>query len=55
MEKELFLSGYCRCLDASRMVEAIVEDGRVTEVDCSYGSCVYESNCPVAERIRETE
>ena len=54
MEIEKFLSGYCRQLDASRMVEVIVEDGKVTEVDCCYGNCVYQSNCPIAKEIEET-
>ena len=53
MEIEKFLSGYCRQLDASRMVEVIVEDGEVTEVDCCYGNCVHQSNCPVAMEIEE--
>ena len=53
MEKEFFLSGYCRQLDGSRMVEVIAEDGQVTEVDCCYGSCIYESNCPIAKEIAE--
>lgn len=51
MEIEKFISGYCRVLDSSRMVEVILEDGEVTEVDCRYGSCVYQSNCPVAKEI----
>ena len=53
MEIEKFLSGYCRQLDSSRMVEVILEDGEVTEVDCCYGSCVYESNCPIAKEIAD--
>ncbi len=53
METEKFLSGYCRQLDASRMVEVIIEDGEITEVDCCYGSCVYQSNCPIARQCRE--
>ena len=28
MEKELFFSGYCRTVDASRMVEVVVDDGK---------------------------
>ena len=51
MEIEKFLSGYCRQLDASRMVEVIIEDGEVSEIDCCYGSCVYQSNCPIAKEI----
>ena len=51
METEKFLSGYCRQLDASRMVEVIAEDGTVTEVDCCYGNCVYQSSCLIAKEI----
>lgn len=53
MEIEKFVSGYCRQLDASRMVEVILEDGKITEIDCCYGSCVYQSNCPVAKEIEK--
>lgn len=53
METEKFLSGYCRQLDASRMVEVIIEDGEITEVDCCYGSCVHQSNCPIAKEMEE--
>lgn len=53
MEIEKFCSGYCRQLDASRMVEVILEDKEITEVDCCYGSCVYQSNCPIAKEIDE--
>ena len=47
METEKFVSGYCRQLDGSRMVE----DGAVTETDCCYGSCVYQSSCTIAKEI----
>ena len=53
MEQEKFLSGYCRQLDASRMVEVILEDGEVTEIDCCYGSCVHQNSCPIAKEIDE--
>ena len=53
MEKEVFLSGYCRTLDASRMVEVIVEDGAVVEVDCCYENCPHTSNCLIAKSIQE--
>ena len=53
MEIEKFLSGYCRQLDASRMVEVIVEDGEVTEVDCCYGNCTHAPNCNIAKAIQE--
>lgn len=51
MEEERIITGYCRQLDQSRMVTIEVEDGKLTECDCCYGSCVYESNCTVAQQI----
>ena len=51
MECEKFLSGYCKQLDGSRMVEVIVQDGKIAEVDCCYGNCVYQMNCPIAKEI----
>ncbi len=51
MEEEKFLSGYCRQLDASRMVEVILEDGKITEIDCCYGSCVHQGNCSIAKEL----
>ena len=53
MEREEFVSGYCRQLDASRMVEVLLTDGALDEVDCCYGSCVYQSNCQIAKHIDE--
>lgn len=55
METEKFISGYCRQLDASRMVEVVVEDGTVTEVDCCYGNCVYQGSCLIAKEIDSLE
>jgi len=52
MYKEEFISGYCRTQDQSRMVAAELEDGELT-VDCSFGSCPYEDQCTIAQRIRE--
>lgn len=53
METEKFLSGYCRQLDSSRVVEILIEDGTLSEVDCCYGSCIYQSNCCIAKGIEE--
>ena len=53
MEVEKFLSGYCRQLDGSRVVEVILENGEITEIDCCYGSCVHQINCPIAKEIYE--
>ena len=33
------------------MVAVVLENGELTEVDCCYGSCVYQPNCPVAKEI----
>lgn len=55
MEKECFFSGYCRQLDGSRVVEAVLEEGKLTEVDCCYGSCIYESSCPIAAEIQKPQ
>ena len=53
MEKETFLSGYCRTTDQSRMVEVITEDGNLLEVDCCYENCIHTANCIIAQQIRE--
>ena len=53
MEKEVFLSGYCRTTDSSRMVEVIVEDGALAEVDCCYENCPHVPNCLIAQSIKE--
>ena len=55
MEEEKFFSGYCRQIDGSRMVEVIFERGEVAEVDCCYGSCVYQGSCPIAKKIDEVK
>ena len=53
MEKEVFLSGYCRTTDASRMVEVIVDDGELVEADCCFANCPHAPNCTIAASIRE--
>lgn len=53
MEQEEIFSGYCRSLDASRMVTVVKEQGRLTEVDCDFETCLYAGHCPVGKRIRE--
>ncbi len=51
--EERYLTGYCRQLDASRLVEVAVEQGEVTEVDCCYESCKFHGNCTIAKAIDE--
>ncbi len=45
---EEFVTGYCRCLDKSRMV--LVEEGAA---DCEYADCPHKPNCGIAKRITE--
>ena len=55
MEIEKFISGYCRQLDGSRMVEVVICNGELEEVDCCYGSCVHQGNCLIAKEIEELQ
>ena len=50
---ELFFSGYCRKLDASRMVALVIEDGKIDEVDCDFIHCPYAPNCQIGRKIEE--
>lgn len=51
MEREEFVSGYCRQIDGSRTVTVEMTDGTIDEADCCYGSCVYQPGCPIAQQI----
>ena len=51
MERETVISGYCRQLDASRMVMAAAQDGQLTEVDCAYPDCPHTPSCPIAQAL----
>lgn len=53
MEKETFLSGYCRSIDQSRMVAVVTEDGELLEVDCCFETCIHTPNCLIAQQINE--
>ena len=50
---ERYLTGYCRCLDGSRIVEVVTEEGHVEECDCLYGECKFQSQCTIAKEIGE--
>ena len=50
--EEYFYSGYCRRIDGSRMVTVEVDNGQV-DADCDFGSCPYQPQCPIAEKIHE--
>ena len=53
MEREAFYSGYCRCIDGSRMVAVEAEGNTLTEVDCSYENCPYALDCTIGKKIKE--
>lgn len=53
MEREEFITGYCRALDAARTVCILLCDGKLTEADCAFGSCPHEQACPIAQWINE--
>ena len=53
MEQELFFTGYCRRIDQSRMVCAVLTNAALEECDCCYGNCIYQTECPVAKQITE--
>lgn len=55
MEEEYIFSGYCRTADASRIVTVETDGTAITDITCCYGSCPYEPNCTIAQKIRELE
>ena len=50
MEEKIF-TGYCRCLDQSRMVTVETEAGEAAEIDCAYFSCIHRPQCSIAKQI----
>lgn len=48
---EQVLSGYCRTMDAARMVLVEVEDGEA-DIGCDYECCPYAANCPIGAEIK---
>lgn len=53
MEREVFLNGYCRALDHSRIVTAELDETTLLDVDCNYGTCPYAPSCSIAESLRQ--
>lgn len=47
---EKYISGYCRVLDKSRMVEVEDEDGEVF-IDCAYRNCPHAAVCQIGQQI----
>ena len=52
MEKECFLTGYCRTTDQSRTVAVVTEDRKLLEVDCCYENRIHTPNCTIAKEIK---
>ena len=50
---EMILSGYCRCIDNSRMVALVTVNGEIDEVDCNYENCPHRNECQIAKKIDE--
>ena len=50
MEQERFVSGYCRQLDGSRVVEVIEEDGVFQEADCALETASMKAAAPSLPR-----
>lgn len=53
METEVFFSGYCRTVDASRMVAVIFEGQTLVDADCCYVNCPHKQSCLIAKQIDE--
>lgn len=49
MTEELYVTGYCRVLNAARTVYADREEGTA---DCAYPACPHTAECDVANRLR---
>lgn len=53
MTDEIFLTGYCRSIDQSRMVTVETGTEECVEVDCSFYSCPYAKECMIGKEIRK--
>ena len=45
-------SGYCRTIDAARLVYCEADSGE-TEIDCDYEVCPHAASCPIGTQITE--
>ena len=52
MEKEIFVSGYCRGMDCARTVAAVVDE-TLQEVDCDFPNCPYATGCTIGNALSE--
>lgn len=53
MERETFISGYCRQVDGSRTVCVEAEGSTLLQADCLYDSCPYSPQCTIHQKIEE--
>ena len=53
MERETFISGYCRQADGSRTVCVEADGSSLISVDCLYENCPYGDACTVHKKIEE--
>lgn len=53
MEEEYFFSGYCRSLDAGRMVTVETDTAQHCTADCAFPLCPYQDSCEIAKKIKE--
>lgn len=49
---EATFSGYCRTIDAARLVYCEADSGE-TEIDCDYEVCPHAASCPIGTQITE--
>ena len=49
--EEIILTGYCRALDQSRMIEVETANGRV-EADCYFPECPHTATCLIAKQLK---
>ena len=48
--EEIILTGYCRALDQSRMVE-VETSGETLTADCAWPDCPHCSSCLIAKQL----
>ncbi len=49
---ERTMSGYCRAIDAARVVLCELDAGEV-DIGCGFETCAHAPQCQVAEQIRQ--
>ena len=47
---EITFSGYCRTIDAARIV-LLEMDGAEPDIECDYGCCAFRDQCSIGKEI----